>query len=84
MSVQAIIDKVTRLRKDVMEGRKNDDFIEELSWKYALLDDGEHVGVHEWDPFFSKPKPNDGLIDSDGSSAEAAKNSWKNEQRDHS
>lgn len=84
VSVQAIINKVTRLRKDVMEGRTNDDFIEELSWKYALLDEGEYVGVHEWDPFFSKPKPNDGKTDSDGSSAEAAKNSWKNEQRDHS
>lgn len=84
VSVQAIINKVTRLRKDIIDGRTNDDFIEELSWKYALLDEGEYVGVHEWDPFFSKPKPNDGNTDSDGSSAEAAKNSWKNEQRDHS
>lgn len=85
VSVQAIIDKVTRLRKDIIEGRTNDDFIEELSWKYALLDEGEYVGVHEWDPFFSKPKPNDGNSDSDGSAAaDAAKNSWKNEQRDHS
>ncbi|KAF5822074.1 putative exostosin [Helianthus annuus] len=86
VSVQAIIDKVTRMRKDIIEGRTNDDFIEELSWKYALLDEGEYVGVHEWDPFFSKPKPNDGNSDSDGSgsSAEAAKNSWKNEQRQHS
>ncbi|KAJ0956950.1 putative exostosin [Helianthus annuus] len=86
VSVQAIIDKVTRMRKDIIEGHTNDDFIEELSWKYALLDEGEYVGVHEWDPFFSKPKPNDGNSDSDGSgsSAEAAKNSWKNEQRQHS
>ncbi|KAI3682633.1 hypothetical protein L1987_82743 [Smallanthus sonchifolius] len=84
VSVQAIIDKVTRLRKDMIEGRTNDDFIEELSWKYALLGEGEYVGVHEWDPFFSKPKPNDGNSDSDGSAAEAAKNSWKNEQREHS
>ncbi|KAK1426755.1 hypothetical protein QVD17_15435 [Tagetes erecta] len=84
VSVQAIIDKVTRLRKDIIEGRTDDDFIEELSWKYALLDEGEYVGVHEWDPFFSKPKPNDGNSDSDGSAAEAAKNSWKNEQREHS
>lgn len=83
VSVQAIIDKVTRLRKDIIEGRSNDDFIEELSWKYALLDEGGYVGVHEWDPFFSKPKPNDVNKDSDGSAAEAAKNSWKNEQRDH-
>nr|XP_043609640.1 xyloglucan galactosyltransferase MUR3 [Erigeron canadensis] len=85
VSVQAIINKVTRLRKDIIEGRTDEDFIEELSWKYALLDEGEYVGVHEWDPFFSKPKPNDGNNDPDGSAAaEAAKNSWKNEQRDHS
>nr|GEW03664.1 xyloglucan galactosyltransferase MUR3 [Tanacetum cinerariifolium] len=84
VSVQAIINKVTRMRKDIIEGRTNDDFIEELSWKYALLDEGESVGVHEWDPFFSKPKPNDGNSDSDGSAAKAAENSWKNEQRDHS
>ncbi|KAD3338389.1 hypothetical protein R6Q59_026962 [Mikania micrantha] len=84
VSVQAIIDKVTRLRKDLIEGRTNDDFIEELSWKYALLDEGEYVGVHEWDPFFSKPKPNDGNSDSDSSAAAVAKNSWKNEQREHS
>ncbi|KAL4588014.1 hypothetical protein LXL04_000892 [Taraxacum kok-saghyz] len=84
VSVEAIINKVTRLRKDLIDGRSDDDFIEELSWKYALLDEGEYVGVHEWDPFFSKPKPNDGNSESDGSAAEAGKKSWKNEQRDHS
>lgn len=84
VSVQAIIDKVTNLRKDIIEGRTDDNFIEELSWKYALLDEGQReVGLHEWDPFFSKPKK-DGNADSNGSSAEVAKNSWKNEQRDHS
>ncbi|KAJ7977166.1 Xyloglucan galactosyltransferase KATAMARI1 [Quillaja saponaria] len=81
VSVQAVIDKVTNLRKDIIEGRTHDDFIEENSWKYALLEEGQHeVGPHEWDPFFSKPK--DGIGDS--SDAEAAKNSWKNEQRGHS
>lgn len=79
VAVQAIIDKVTNLRKDIIEGRTDDGFIEENSWKYALLPEGEHeVGPHEWDPFFSKPK--DGSGDSNDSSAEAAKNSWKSEQ----
>ncbi|KAK9756836.1 hypothetical protein RND81_01G124100 [Saponaria officinalis] len=57
-SVQAVIDKVTRLRKNIIQGRTEyDNFIEENSWKYALLDEGKReVGVHEWDPFFSKPK----------------------------
>ncbi|KAL0461062.1 UNVERIFIED_CONTAM: Xyloglucan galactosyltransferase MUR3 [Sesamum latifolium] len=56
VAVQAVIDKVTKLRRDMIEGRKDDNFIEELSWKYALLDEGQAVGPHEWDPFFSKPK----------------------------
>lgn len=81
VSVQAIIDKVTKLRKDIIAGHTDDNFIEENSWKYALLEDGQReVGPHEWDPFFSKPK--DG--DSSDISAEAAKKSWKNEQRDKS
>ncbi|CAI9770602.1 unnamed protein product [Fraxinus pennsylvanica] len=82
VAVQAVIDKVTRLRRDIIKGCKDDNFIEELSWKYALLDEGQEIGPHEWDPFFSKPKP--GNADSDSSSADAAKNSWKNEQRQHS
>ncbi|OVA02299.1 Exostosin-like [Macleaya cordata] len=85
VAVQAIINKVTNLRKDIIEGRTNDNFIEENSWKYELLEEGQReVGAHEWDPFFSKPK-GESSGDSDGSSsAEAAKNSWKNEQRDRS
>ncbi|XP_059297500.1 xyloglucan galactosyltransferase MUR3 [Lycium ferocissimum] len=83
VSVEAIIKKVTKLRKDIIEDRKDDNFIEELSWKYALLDEGQtQIGAHEWDPFFEKPK--DGSAESDNSSAEAAKNSWKNEQGQHS
>ena len=82
VSVQAVIDKVTNLRKDIIEGHTDENFIEENSWKYALLDEGQReVGPHEWDPFFSKPKPGG---DSDDLSAEAAKNSWKNEQRNQS
>ncbi|XP_021763321.1 xyloglucan galactosyltransferase MUR3-like [Chenopodium quinoa] len=81
VSVQAVINKVTRLRKNIIQGRTEYDyFIEENSWKYALLDEGQReVGYHEWDPFFSKPKEGEG--DSNGASAEAAKSSWKNEQR---
>ncbi|KAL0287008.1 UNVERIFIED_CONTAM: Xyloglucan galactosyltransferase MUR3 [Sesamum angustifolium] len=82
IAVQAVINKVTKLRKDMVEGRK-DDFIEELSWKYALLEEGQYIGPHEWDPFFAK-RNKDGEPDTDSSSAEAAKNSWKSEQRQHS
>ncbi|XP_010540919.1 PREDICTED: xyloglucan galactosyltransferase MUR3 [Tarenaya hassleriana] len=87
VAVQAVIDKVTRLRKNMIEGRTEyDNFIEENSWKYELLEEGQReVGGHEWDPFFSKAKDEK---DSGGgrtaSSAEAAKNSWKSEQRDKS
>ncbi|KAF3794102.1 Xyloglucan galactosyltransferase [Nymphaea thermarum] len=58
VAVEAIIDKVTKLRKDIIEGRDDSDtYVEEISWKYALLEDGQRtVGPHEWDPFFSKPK----------------------------
>ncbi|KAJ6792537.1 xyloglucan galactosyltransferase KATAMARI1-like protein [Iris pallida] len=84
VSVQAIIDKVTKLRKEIIEDREDKDFIEENSWKYALLEEGQRtVGAHEWDPFFSKPKDASNG-DTGSSSAEAAKNSWKNEQRNHS
>lgn len=89
VSVQSVIDKVTRLRKNIIEGRTEyDNFIEENSWKYELLDEGQReVGFHEWDPFFSKPKKEvEGESGGSGSSeaAEAAKNSWKNEQRQQS
>lgn len=85
VAVQAVIDKVTKMRKDIIEGHKDENFIEELSWKYALLDEEGQRGMvppHEWDPFFSKQKNGD--TDSNGgSSAEAAKNSWQSEQRQH-
>ncbi|KAJ6810092.1 xyloglucan galactosyltransferase KATAMARI1-like protein [Iris pallida] len=84
VSVQAIINKVTKLRKEIIEDREDKDFIEENSWKYALLEEGQRtVGAHEWDPFFSKPKDASNG-DAGNLSAEAAKNSWKNEQRNHS
>ena len=80
VSIEAIINKVTKLRRDIMAGREDKDFIEENSWKYSLLEDGQRtIGPHEWDPFFSKPKEKGG--DPSSSAAEAAKNSWKSEQR---
>ncbi|KAM7527347.1 hypothetical protein LguiB_030757 [Lonicera macranthoides] len=82
VSVQAVIGRVTKLRRDVIEGRKEDDFIEEISWKYALLEEGQQVGYHEWDSFFSKPKG--GNSDSNVSSADLAKNSFNIEQRQQS
>lgn len=86
VSVQAVIDKVTRLRKNIIQGRTEyDNFIEENSWKYALLEGGQReVGAHKWDPFFSKPKEGEEDFNGGSASAEAAKNSWKNEQRSHS
>ncbi|CAL0326848.1 unnamed protein product [Lupinus luteus] len=74
ISVQAVIDKVTKLRKDIIENRVDKSFIEENSWKYALLDKGQgEVGPHEWDHFFSKSK--DDNEDSGGSTSEAGKQS---------
>ncbi|XP_042515654.1 xyloglucan galactosyltransferase MUR3-like [Macadamia integrifolia] len=61
VAVQAVINKVTNLREDIIEGREDPNFIEENAWKYALLEEGQReVGPHEWDPFFSKPKDNGG------------------------
>ncbi|KAE8681747.1 Xyloglucan galactosyltransferase KATAMARI1 [Hibiscus syriacus] len=82
VAVQAVINKVTKLRKNIIQGRTEyDNFVEENSWKYDLLDEGQReVGAHEWDPFFSKPKDEQQR----DQSAEAGKNSWKNEQRDRS
>ncbi|XP_059660186.1 xyloglucan galactosyltransferase MUR3-like [Cornus florida] len=85
VSVQSVIDRVTKLRRDIIEGHTNSNFIEVVSWKYALLEEGQReVGAHEWDPFFSKPKDGDGDSNGSTSSAEVGKNSWKNEQIQHS
>ncbi|OIW11250.1 hypothetical protein TanjilG_28341 [Lupinus angustifolius] len=82
VSVQAVIDKVTNLRKDIVENREDKNLIEENSWKYALLDKGQgEVGPHEWDPFFSKQNDDNG--DFGNSTSEAAKQSSKNEQKSH-
>ncbi|KQK23694.1 xyloglucan galactosyltransferase KATAMARI1 homolog [Brachypodium distachyon] len=80
VSVEAIINKVTQLRRDIISNSEGKDFVEENSWKYDLLEEGQRtIGPHEWDPFFSKPKDKGG--DSTNSSEEAAKGAWKIEQR---
>lgn len=60
VAVSAVIEKVTRLRREMVEGRRRDgDVVEELSWKYGLVgEEGVHGG-HEWDRYFSKPKRED-------------------------
>ncbi|XP_071741241.1 xyloglucan galactosyltransferase MUR3-like [Rutidosis leptorrhynchoides] len=78
VSVEAIIDKVTKMRQDMIDGRTNDEFVEELSWKYSLLEEGEYLGVHEWDPFFAKEKPNNGDASSDMLTANTTKNTTIN------
>ncbi|GAA0163200.1 glycosyltransferase [Lithospermum erythrorhizon] len=78
LAVQGVINKVTKLRNEIVEDRVDKNFVEELSWKYALLEEGEYIGPHEWDPIFAKQK--DGSADSDASTGEAAKSSWQTEQ----
>ncbi|KAL8224988.1 hypothetical protein R6Q57_017545 [Mikania cordata] len=63
VSLKAIIRKVTKLRQDMIDGRMNDDWVEECSWKYALLEQGVDAGVCDWDSFFYTPKSNNGSAD---------------------
>ncbi|XP_047312988.1 xyloglucan galactosyltransferase MUR3-like [Impatiens glandulifera] len=75
VSIEAIIEKVTKLRMDLVEGggnRSKDEYPEELNWKYALLGDGDDDDQqphYEWQTFFDNHK-----IDIDTSS-------WKSKQR---
>ncbi|KAK1412638.1 hypothetical protein QVD17_34047 [Tagetes erecta] len=55
ISLKAVIRKVTKLRQDMIDGRTDDNLVEEDSWKYALLEQGNYAGVREWDSFFPKP-----------------------------
>ncbi|KAJ4965929.1 hypothetical protein NE237_017778 [Protea cynaroides] len=41
-STQVVIDKVTELRKGIIEGHEDPNVPEHLAWKYALLEDGQH------------------------------------------
>ncbi|KAK9053396.1 hypothetical protein SSX86_030030 [Deinandra increscens subsp. villosa] len=49
VSLKADIHKVTRLRQDMIDGRTSDYLVEEYSWKYALLEQGDDEGACEWD-----------------------------------
>ncbi|KAK9067517.1 hypothetical protein SSX86_011628 [Deinandra increscens subsp. villosa] len=63
VSLKAVIRKVTRLRQDMVDGRTGDDLVEEYSWKYALLEQGDDEGACEWNSYFPKPKPDNGSAD---------------------
>ncbi|EPS68552.1 xyloglucan galactosyltransferase [Genlisea aurea] len=64
LAVEGVIRKVRKVRRDILEGRgeEQQEFIEQLSWKYGLLDEGATLGPHEWDPFFSKPSEDSGFL----------------------
>ncbi|XP_076908236.1 xyloglucan galactosyltransferase MUR3-like [Bidens hawaiensis] len=62
ISLNAIIRKVSKLRQDKIDGRTSDELVEEYGWKYALLEQGNDVGVREWDSYFPKPKLNNGSV----------------------
>uniref|UniRef100_A0A0E0BBC5 Exostosin GT47 domain-containing protein n=1 Tax=Oryza glumipatula TaxID=40148 RepID=A0A0E0BBC5_9ORYZ len=54
VAVDAIVDKVTRLRRDIVDGRGEEEKLEMYSWKYPLLREGQKVeDPHEWDPLFA-------------------------------
>uniref|UniRef100_A0A0D9XKC2 Uncharacterized protein n=1 Tax=Leersia perrieri TaxID=77586 RepID=A0A0D9XKC2_9ORYZ len=57
VTIDAVIDKVARLRRDIVEGRRGGEVEEKLemySWKYPLLREGQKVeDPHEWDPLFA-------------------------------
>uniref|UniRef100_A0A0D3HEE2 Exostosin GT47 domain-containing protein n=1 Tax=Oryza barthii TaxID=65489 RepID=A0A0D3HEE2_9ORYZ len=54
VAVDAIVDKVTRLRRDIVDGRGEEEKLEMYSWKYPLLREGQKVeDPHEWDSLFA-------------------------------
>ncbi|XP_040383864.1 xyloglucan galactosyltransferase KATAMARI1 homolog [Oryza brachyantha] len=54
VTMNAIIDKVTKLRRGIVEGRAEEEKLEMYSWKYPLLRGGQKVeDPHEWDPLFA-------------------------------
>uniref|UniRef100_A0A0E0R011 Exostosin GT47 domain-containing protein n=1 Tax=Oryza rufipogon TaxID=4529 RepID=A0A0E0R011_ORYRU len=49
VAVDAIVDKVTRLRRDIVDGRGEEEKLEMYSWKYPLLREGQKVeDPHDW------------------------------------
>uniref|UniRef100_J3N365 Exostosin GT47 domain-containing protein n=1 Tax=Oryza brachyantha TaxID=4533 RepID=J3N365_ORYBR len=54
VTMDAIVGKVTKLRRDIVEGRGEEEKLEIYSWKYPLLREGQKVeDPHEWDPLFA-------------------------------
>uniref|UniRef100_A0A0E0ISY3 Exostosin GT47 domain-containing protein n=1 Tax=Oryza nivara TaxID=4536 RepID=A0A0E0ISY3_ORYNI len=54
VTVDAIVDKVTRLRRDIVDGRGEEEKLEMYSWKYPFLREGQKVeDPHEWDSLFA-------------------------------
>lgn len=54
VAVEAVIKKVTKLRKDLVEGRAEDEKLGKFGWKYPLLGEGHKVeDPHEWDSLFA-------------------------------
>ncbi|KAJ1295303.1 hypothetical protein BS78_01G213600 [Paspalum vaginatum] len=54
IAVAAVIDKVTKLRRGIVEGRAEEEKLEKYSWKYPLLAQGQKAeDHHEWDPLFN-------------------------------
>ncbi|KAL5225078.1 hypothetical protein ABZP36_011717 [Zizania latifolia] len=54
LAIDAIIDKVTKLRRAIVEGRAEEEKLGMYSWKYPLLQEGQKVeDPHEWDPLFA-------------------------------
>ncbi|KAF8723011.1 hypothetical protein HU200_022157 [Digitaria exilis] len=51
IAVAAVIDKVTKLRRGIVEGRPEEEKLGRYSWKYPLLGEGQKAeDPHEWDP----------------------------------
>ncbi|PWA83638.1 exostosin family protein [Artemisia annua] len=63
VALKAIINKVRKLREDIVDGETNDEFDEKLSWKYALQEQGDFEAVREWDPYYSETKSMNGDVD---------------------
>ncbi|ONM06064.1 xyloglucan galactosyltransferase KATAMARI1 homolog [Zea mays] len=54
IAVAAVISKVTKLRRGIVEGRAEAEKLEKYSWKYPLLAEGQKAeDHHEWDPLFN-------------------------------
>ncbi|CAL4942192.1 unnamed protein product [Urochloa decumbens] len=54
IAVAAVINKVTKLRRGIVEGRPEEAKLERYSWKYPLLGEGQKAeDPHEWDSLFN-------------------------------